>query len=269
MASAYGKATRHTALWVLIILGGVLVMSVLFATLSRNGWADRLGGWMLLVGVLPIAVSVAFALLITNRLNRSRIAGLVRPLELAGFAVTPSPTPEEKTHFGAPLEELMTALGFRYGVPGVQWYAIEPKITPAALLFEHEYVTGSGKSTQVHSHTVLAWPAAHPALRLHSLGTSPAFGLGRFSWWLRRVYKDREVTDPAFADLRKRWTMFGSAETGKQFLTEHVRSILQQSPAGEQWYVGAGWVVCCFRGTLDSENIESFLKHARAIAQPQ
>lgn len=266
-STAYGKATRHSALWVMIILGGILVMSVLFATFSRNGLADRLGGWMLLVGVLPIVVSVLFALLITGRLNRSRIAGLARPLELAGFSLTPSPTSEEKIRFGALLEVLMNALAFRYGAAGIQWYAVETKNTPPALLFEHEYVTGSGKTTQVHNHTVLAWPATHSHLCLRALDASAAFGLGRFSWLVRRVYRDRELTDPAFADLRKHWTAFGSAETGKQFLTARVRGLLHRSPAGEQWYVGAGWLACCFRGTLDGENIESFLKHARAIAE--
>jgi len=264
MASpAYGKATRHTALWVMINLGGVLVMSVLFATLSRNGWAERLGGWMVLVGVLPIAFSVLFALLITNRLNRARVASLVRPLELAGFSVTQSPSTDEKARFGASVEALMSALAFRYGAPGIQWFAVETRNTPPALLFEHEYVTGSGKSTQVHNHTVFAWPSSHPKLRSGPLAGRDAFGLGKFPWILRRIYKDRELDDPAFAELRKSWTAFGNAETGKLFLTDHVRNVLQQSPTGEQWFVGAGWIACCFRGTLDAENIELFLKHAR------
>ncbi len=240
-------------------------MIVLYATLDRNGWADRLGGWMLLVGIGPIAGAVLAALFVTTRLNRARVGGLARPLELAGFSMTPQPTTEEKAAFGAPLEAVMVALAFRYGSAGIQWFAVETRGSPPACLFEHEFVTGSGKSTQVHTHTVLVWPAQHPHLRMRDLATRRAFGLGRFSWLVRRTYQDRELKDQAFAALRARWVAFGSADTGKAFLLPPVPEHLKRAPAGEQWYVGEGVIACCFRGVLDGENISRFVQHARAV----
>jgi hypothetical protein len=38
-----------------------------------------------------------------------------------------------------------------------------------------------------------------------------------------------------------------------------------RSPVGEEWCLGSGWICCAFKGTLDAQNIESFLAHARTI----
>ena len=95
------------------------------------------------------------------------------------------------------------------------------------------------------------------------------FLIGSYPWLIRRVRKKGSLHDAAFADLPPHWVLHGDVATGVRFLTPRVRRQLKRAPQGEEWCLGAGWIGCSFKGTLDAENGGSFLAHARAVLAKQ
>jgi hypothetical protein len=51
----------------------------------------------------------------------------------------------------------------------------------------------------------------------------------------------------------------------RRLLNPRVRAELERAPEGEEWSLGSGWIICSFQGTLDVENADRFLAHARTI----
>ena len=179
--------------------------------------------------------------------------------------MTERPSDAEKAEFAAPLLHLFPTLQLLQGAAFIEWFAVQKSGPVKMHLFEHQYVTGSGKYTQVHHHTVAAWPSGHADVGDASLPTAPWFLIGSYPWLRRRVLKKSSLQDPAFADVPPHWVLHGAVPTGSQFLTRNVRAQLERAPEGEEWCLGAGWIICSFKGTLDAENAERFLAHARAI----
>lgn len=261
----YRKASRFTGVWLLIFVAGIAGELLTMAAIFAMDWEKTMGPWILIISAIPFAIAIISAVAMTKRLNRKRITQVTDKLRALGFQVNPSPNDAQKKSFGVPLEPLMHAFGFKTGSAGIQWYAEEGSGSARTLCVEHEYITGSGKNAQVHNHTVVIWPAAHPALRRPNLATGPEVLLARSSWLVRRLHRKSELTDPAFSDLAATWAIFGNAEAAKQFLTPELRQRLTTSPRGEQWHLGQGTIACACEATLDSENIGRFLNHARQI----
>ena len=229
-----------------------------------SGWQNRLGAWMFLIIGIPFFLALFVGWRVMRRFNRQRIARLAGRLEGLGFPCRQDPSETTRTEFCTSFAHLLPYLGLTNGAAGVQWFAAD--LPHRALLFEHEYFTGSGKSTQQHNHTVLLWPASSPDLRLPALPTLGWFMAGRLPWYRRHLYKDMKLKDASFAGaLERKWYLAGDAATGRRFLTPGVQGELERAPKGEAWYVGVGWVCCCFYGTLDEANIEAFVGHARTV----
>lgn len=136
---------------------------------------------------------------------------------------------------------------------------------PKALLFEHCYTTGSGKTTVEYLHTVMARPAGHRDFSDGALPTAPWLFMGKYPGSRRRSRRKQELTSPELVDVAQTWSITGDATTAARFLKPHVRRTLETSPAFEAWCIGAGWVCCSFEGTLDAENMERFLAHSREV----
>jgi hypothetical protein len=206
---------------------------------------------------------IASGLIVTSRRNRHRIQRVAARLEGDGFQVASKPTEAERTDFAAPLAHLLPSLDLRHGAVGIQWFAVQR--TGGARLFEHLYMTGSGRSTQEHYHTVIAWPAGHADLRGSGLATAPWLFLTQYNRFIRREVKARELQAPEFADVAKRWSLLGDAATAARFLKPAVRAQLDNSPKQETWCMGAGWVCCMFKGVIDVPQLDPFLAHGREI----
>ena len=249
----------------MIGLVGVAAQLGTMFLLSWSGVSARLGWGILLLGAIPMILALVFGAWTLRRLNRQRIGAVAALLGGMGFRVTMTPGQAEQNEFGAPISHLLPALGLRTGATGIQWFGIRGEGPTALRLFEHEFNTGSGKSTQTHYNTIVAWPAGHAELGDPKLAMSPWFALARMSWLMRRTMRNQELKEDSFADLAKDWCLWGDANTGARFLTASVRTHLRQSPRGEAWYVGAGWVCCAFNGTLTAENLERFLAHTRDL----
>lgn len=262
---AYRKASRWTGWWLAICLAGVAAEIAVLVYLTSSGLIDRLGGWALIPACLPFFVAVGIAWKVLATFNRQRLAQLKQLFERKGWTMNERPSESEKSDFAAPLLHLFPTLQLLQGTARIEWFALPTPGLSALRLFEHQYVTGSGKTTQVHYHTVAAWPSGHPAVGDAGLTTAPWFLMGTYPWLTRRVLKKNSLHDPAFVDVPPRWILQGSTPTGVRFLKPHVPTELERAPEGEEWSLGAGWIVGSFKGTLDAENMERFLVHAAAI----
>src|SRR5690606_7544518 len=119
---------------------------------------------MILIALAPLVAGVGVGWWLRARGDRKRIDAIAHRLEGLGFAVTPRPSPSEREQFAAPILHLFAAHGVRQGTSSIRWHARERAPGSAALLCEHRYLTGSGKMTQEHFHTLIAWPGGHPQL---------------------------------------------------------------------------------------------------------
>jgi hypothetical protein len=261
----YRKASEHTGLWLTLLLLGVAgQLAVMFVL---HGWKHRLPheAWILVIGILPFVFMTFLAAAILRRRNRQRQQRIAERLKPQGFQFNLTPSPEEKAAFYAPLAPLQSALGLDRGAEALQWFAVQDHPQGQVRLFEYQYFTGSGKTMQEHSRTVLVWPATHPDLPGAALGHLPGLVAIRFDWLQRRVHRKAELQDPRFTALARRWSLFGNAETAARFFTPAVRAELDRSPRGENWSLGGGWVCCAVRNLLDAENMERFQERARQI----
>ncbi len=257
----YRKASRQTGLWITFSLLGIagLIGVVPFFGPQTVTFLQVALGLGFFVGMILLAV------LITGRIQRGRRRRIADRLGVQGWNFNLHPAEAEKSAFLAPLEHLLPSLDLRIGPGGLIWLATMETATGTARLFEYEFVTGSGKTAQVHQRTVLAWPAGDPALPGASLGHLPGFKATRFGWLERRAVRKEELKDPAFADLAEHWSFFGDAGTGARFLTPAVRAELDRAPQGESWGVGGNFVCMVFRHFMDAENLTFFLDRFRQI----
>jgi hypothetical protein len=258
---AYKGASQQIGLWFLFSFGAVgAFLTVVFLSIHFH-LEKVLGGWTLVPALAALIGVIVIAWIVTARRNRQRIQRIAARLEGDGFQVEAKPTEAERTDFAVSLAHLLPSLDLRHGAVGIQWFAVQR--AGGARLFEHLYMTGSGKTLQEHFHTVLAWPAGHPDLRNSGLATAPWFFLTQYNRFMRREVKPRELQLPEFADVAKRWTLLGDAATAARFLKPAVRAQLDLSPKQETWCMGAGWVCCMFKGVVDVPQLEPFLAHSR------
>jgi hypothetical protein len=233
--------------------------------LIASGLDKRLGGWAIAIGLAPLFIAMLIGWISIARLNRQRVQNVVAELRRHGFDVLEKPTEVERLQFAAQMIPLFKALNLRTEAAGIQWCAVQGAGSHRAVLFEHEFFTGSGKSTREHHHTVLAWPAGHPDIGDPGLATGPWFFMGQYAWLMRREVRDRELKLPEFADLAKTWSLLHDSGTAARFLTPKVRAALERAPKQEAWAMGAGWVSCSFNGTLNAAGIGPFTAHARSV----
>lgn len=265
MASpAYRKANQHTGLWIGICIVGALLQIALISLLTAFDLVDRLGLWVFPIAVTPIALALFLGWRMMTRKRSQRVSQLAQALSPLGFSVVSDATDAQKSDFAAPLIHLFPTLELLTGTSAIQWIATEGDDANGALLFEHEYITGSGSYAVVHQHTVLALRTGDRRIADHTLATAPWFVMARFPFLRRRAAKNT-IAVPEFTDPGNQWSMFGNAETGTRFLTARVQSLLHKAPVGEVWCLGAGYVCCAFGGTLDAPQIRAFLTHAQRV----
>lgn len=263
---AYRKSTRWIGLGVALFLAGFAGFFGVLFLIQRTGLERVLGYWLsLFAAFVPMLAAVVAIALLLKRLNRTRVAGAAAQLGDLGFRVSKSPDEIERVAFSSPIVHLMPSLGLTTAATGIQWLATEEGADKKALLFEHRYTTGSGKTTVEYCHTVIAWPSGHPELRDGGLPAAPWLFMGKYPASRRRSRRKQELVVPELTDVAQSWSMTGDAATALRFLTPTVRRALDTSPTFEAWCMGAGWVCCSFEGTLDAENMKRFLSHCRGV----
>ncbi len=264
MSPAYHKATQHTVFWLLIVLFGLgLQFAVLFG-LQTAGMEKQLGAWMVVPAIFPCLSAMGFGWWWMARRNRQRVQGLQTKLESLGFMVSVKPQSETKASFWHSMEKVASYMSMNRGPEAVQWLALRGEEGSRMAAWEYLYTTGSGKSQQAHHFTALAWPGTHPELP-PEMATWPSFQIARGGRWQRMAHRKQEIKLPGMELFQKKWGVYGNGDSVMRFLTPVCLAHLERSPKGECWFVGEGWVMCCFKSTLNAENFSHFWNHTQGL----
>lgn len=250
-----------------MILGiflSVLVVPAAAVWLTEISWGiDRAGGWVLAIAGGSALVAVLLLMGVYTRAMKDLRHRIAESLEMRGFQTAPDPSPEGKAAAFVPVAHLESWLGLRLGAEGITWWALRAVPEGKTLVFEHSYVTGSGRSTQQHDHTVVAWPSSASSPRGAWLGgagelwmVKAPFGMRRS---LARLGEELRLQDDR---LDKAWVVFGHESVALAFLTPAVRDRLAASPRGECWLIGKESVACAYKGTFEPDELLRFLDWA-------
>ena len=260
--AAYGASYRENWVWLAMVFTGLVGGIALTVWLSQFTQSP----WLFVVMVLPFFVGLFLAVRRMKAMKRARKAGIRTMLEGQGYVVDLAPSPERAQTVFAPVVHLQAPLSLRDGAANIDWLALKG---PSTLIFEHTYVTGSGKSTTEHNCTVMVVSAAHANLPRARMGSEPWTSSEHARFLNRRVlrsYGTHLALNDAVFDAR--WVTFGHAATAQAFFTDRVRDILADSPKGEVWYVGAGFVCCAYRGALAADHLARMLARANEVLGP-
>jgi hypothetical protein len=259
MGRPYRKASRQTLVWLVICLCGVAGQIGLMMSVPAFKTMGAVQAFAL--GSLPFFVALALAYIVTSRLKRGRFMRISATLSPMGFDLEMKPDAERKKAFFAPLEPLAKWMDLRFGADGIEWFGTRTGKQGEVRLFEYEYVTGTGKGTQIHMRTIIAFPADRQVPSGCALGRLDGFRAARMSWWTRRLWAKHSLKDGVLGQLVG-WVFTGNAETGRLFLTAGVRDQLRSAPPGESWYVGGGWVCCVYSDPLGPQDLVKFMDRA-------
>jgi len=257
--AAYGRSHRETWSWLGIVLGGLVVGIALSLWLSRFSQSP----WLFVSMLLPFLTGIALGIWRMNAMKRARKDGIRTMLEGQGYAVDLAPSRERANTVYAPVAHLQAVLSLRDGAANIDWLALHGSST---LLFEHAYISGSGKGTVEHHCTVFVISAAHATLARARMGAEPWVSSERARFLAGRAL--RSSVTPVLLNDRSfdaAWVTQGSAATAQSFFTDRVRKTLVSSPKGEVWCVGEGFVCCAYRGALSAEHLARMLVRARDI----
>lgn len=266
----YRAASRKTGTFLLLFFAAIAVEVATLWVIWRLGWREWLGFWQLPLSCLPSIIPLWISVRIFRRTNRARREGIRRFLGPRWAVSGEQPDLAARESFLLPFRNVAGAIGrfgLRNGAEGIQWFAseLEPPKAGSALLFEHEFQTGSGRTLVIHLHTIIAWPAGHPEVRRPVLALQPWCSLTKFRNPLRAALEKGGAREAVLAELLERHALQHDANTARAFLSPAAIAELQHAPRAEAWYVGAGWNICAYGATLNAENLERFLAHARAV----
>lgn len=254
-AAPYRRASTHAALWLFIILGS-LAASIVGLAFYYGSAGRPSPATVIIVIAGAFLLSLIVAVLSIRRLQRRRWESTARALEPHGWLLTPRPDEPARAAAFAPIAHLERWADLRHGARGILMAAL--RRDSQARLLEHEYTTGSGKSTQVHTHTLIAWqvPPWWPLVRFAREGRLQA-------WVNRRAHGE----DPAIgdADFDKAFRISGDEPFACELLTPIARAELMRAPKGESWVIGGGWAVMLYKGPLNAPNTSLFLSRALTV----
>lgn len=253
--SAPYKAGGTSESWVWLgftLLGMSGVPAVLIFIHSRQ---SDLPEWALLFAAAPFLLALVAAFVVTARLKRQRIAKIKAEMEGRGLTVEISLTDSVRSHIDPHLNAFNFALDLRFGAASIQWVAFNPQM----LVFEHEFTTGSGKSTQVHRKTVVAFSRPDSS-RKWIFAVRPRFGEG----WIykQRLGQEIQLGEDAFD---KQWLLYGDEDSLHRMLSFDVRQMLVDAPMGECWFADAKWLVVCYPSVFNSENLTRLIERGERI----
>lgn len=262
MPAPYRRSSRQSGLFMLFFMAGVAGGIAWGSQFEK----DSIGAWILLVIVTPIVIGIVVGLVVLDRLDKRRIREIARNLHANNFRANTDPNESAKAAALEPISHLPSWAGLGGGAANIVWLAFLDSMTQQVLVFEHCHVTGSGKSTQEIIHTV----AAVQSRDLSAAGwtITGSLILNRPRWGEARLLKRAGVWDLQGDDaFEKKWIVRGDAHTATRMLSAAVRAVLMDSPKGESWHVGGGWVCCVYAGSMNAENILKYVHRAVSIVE--
>jgi hypothetical protein len=250
MSKPYKRSKGYAWIWILAIFIGIVV-GIGAASQAQESW----GMWILALASAPILAGVIIAAIIDNRLTKGRQRRIGAFLESLGLTFVLHPEPDVKQAFFGQVQQLEHNAGLHHGGANLQWIAYGAIQGRQALIFEHEFLTGSGEHVQIHVHTAVCWVGNQPWLTL----IRPRVGEGRR---LERSHPELHVANEVFD---KNWIIWGE-DAGLGLITDALMSRLSDSPRGEMWCFGGGWACCLYKHLLNEKNLANFIQRSGNVA---
>lgn len=262
LAQAYKSTDWYeSCLWLLMFLVGLAALIIV--VISLRPYEKILGAWIFAIAIVPCLVFAGISVWYLNKRQNKEIGEIKESLATLGVPLITELNTAEKELFDPYINSLLPHFDLRHGVDNLLWLASNKQV----MMFEHFYTVGSGKHTQYYTKVVIAFVRETEGLPAAYLADHPAMLAHKFRWLGRKWKKGHEsmitVGDRAFD---KQWEIYGSKETMERFFTKSARALLEQSPRGERWYVGGGWIACAYDQRLDDKNFMKFFNHVKAVA---
>lgn len=252
--ATYQRSSQHTGLWLLICGLGIAAQVLVLYVLHITGLEKKMQGWILVVAVVPFGIAVIFGLWLISKLDGKRKNALELDLRALGFEASLKPTSEMKNSFCQSMERLMRCMGMVRGPEQVQWLALRGEEGSRMAAWEYMFTTGSGKTTQVHDFTAVAWPSTHPETSAE-IAQMPMCEFYH-PFLLQRMGRRKEEIE--VEGLPKEWAAYGDAATAQRLMTPAVLAVMEDNQRGEAFFVGEGWVAMVYRGKFDGKNFRLF-----------
>ena len=239
-------------MWLLLVFASIgFSVFVSFQMPQDAGWI------MLPVFMVPILAAIVTCAVIQHRIDKNRRLEMVALLQSMGLESTMADDKEAAAAFFSKLAHLETSAMLRDGGARLQWYGYGEIGGQYMVAFEHEYVTGSGRNTQVHTSTCVGFPSEKGGLSF----MRPRFGE-------RRAFrKSTDAFDLGDEEFDKEWVLWGTQSYVDSIFSPELVAALSDSPKGEWWCIGGGWKCCITKVALDAENLAKFIAHSNAIAR--
>ncbi len=240
-------------MWLLLVFGAIGFSMFLGFQFPKNV------EWWVAVPVFggPILIAIIACAIIQARIDKNRRQRMLDLLQSMGLEASMADNKEVGAAFFAQLAHLEASALLRDGATNLRWFARGPIGAQYMVVFEHEYVTGSGKTTQVHTSTCVGFPSDKWGVTF----IRPRLGEGRH---YRKTEAAFELGD---AEFDKEWVIWGERSHADAMFTPELLAALANSPRGEWWCIGGGWECCLTRNALDAENLGKFVAHVNAIAR--
>lgn len=228
-------------------------------------WLRDWEAWVFAPALAVFLLTLGIGWRVTNSLKRARFRKIGQRLLPMGYEFVSEPSDGLKEEFFQPFAPLAGWMNLQRGAAGLEWIAMRSEEDQAMRLFEYEFTTGSGKSTQIHMYTLVGWSAEGTAVKGAALGRLAGFRTFPARWGQRRFWKKHALKVPEFDRSLPGWVFTGDESTGRRFLTEEVVKELRAAPKGESWFIGGGWVCCLYQNPLDPEDLLRFVARARRV----
>ncbi len=252
MAAPYRGAKGHVWMWLLLVFGAIGFSIFLGFQFPKDiGWiAVPIFGGPTLAAIIACAI-------IQSRIDKNRRTRMLDLLRSMGIEASMADNKEAAAAFFTPLGHLESVALLRDGATNLRWFAHGSIGGQYMIAFEHEYVTGSGKTTQVHTSTGVGFPSEKGGITF----IRPRIGEAR------QYRKHEQAFKLGDAEFDKEWIIWGERSYADAMFTPELLAALANSPRGEWWCIGCGWECCLTRNALDAENLGKFVSHVNGIAK--
>lgn len=252
------KNWKENLLFFVMAMGALAVMIALInAMVPRN---KKIDSWVWVWPIVVFVVLIGLTVYILARRKQAQIRRLQKLLEPLGMKLIEALSTDEKRDIAPYIGGLLQMYDLQGGINHLEWFASSKE----GIFFRHTRIVGSGKQAQVFTKIVAAFPIAIAPLANEPLMTAKRLrGLEKIGGG-KRARADLKTGENSFD---RDWEIWGHDETRTRFLTSQTRAKLENSPRGEAWHVGDGWVAGAYDAELDPENSMKFFHWVRDIAR--
>lgn len=159
--------------------------------------------------------------------------------------------------------QLLTGVGrwahVRETPSDLTWAAIKEMPAGQAVVFHHQYTTGSGKTTQLHTRIVVALPVQRD---MHMVS---AFRRNFFERRIDRKYgvQDIEIGEPKFD--KRFCVQCVEPALATRVLSDRIRELMMTGPKQESWVFTPSHVLCVFAEEASARSVGVMIRRTKIM----